>query len=100
MKKPARKASRITLRLQKANQAGLQAAAEAAGMSLATWARETLAQAARDARLAAEIDALRVQLAAFRAGALDRDYFIQVSQHLDKKLNALLAHLKIQMPGE
>ena len=99
MKKRSSQA-RLTIRLDDTLQNELQAVAGDAGMSVAAWARLALAQTARDARQAAELDALRGELAALRAASLDRDYFVVVAQHLDNKINALLAHHKIQMPGD
>ncbi len=100
MKKRSIQARRITVRLKAEETRALETAAGEAGMNVAAWARSALSQAAREDRQAAELEALRGELAALRAAALDRDYFITVAQHLDKKINALLAHLKIQMPGE
>lgn len=87
MKKPARKANRITLRLASAIAADLQAAAEAAGMSIAAWAREALAQAARDARRADELAALRGELAELVA-ELRTDVTVQ-REDVDTKLKLI-----------
>ena len=113
MKKSLTKTQRLTIRLSAREAAALAAAAATAGIPLAAQARAAVTAAAREAERNAELDNLRTELAALRAGhekdlesiaqalskALDRDYFVTVAQHLDAKLNAIIAHHKIQ-PGE
>lgn len=99
-KRVGQASSRVTVRLPPALARELEAAAGAAGMNVAAWARAALSEAARDGRRADELAAQRAELAALRAATLDCDYFIVVMQHFDKKMNALLEFHQIQMPGE
>ena len=108
------KTQRITIRLPASELAALAAAAASNGIALAAQARAAINASAREAQRNAELDNLRAELAALRAShekdleaiaqalskTLDRDYFIIVTQHLDAKLNTLIAHHKIQVPGE
>lgn len=114
MKKSPAKTQRITIRLPASELAALAAAAKSNGVPLAAQARAAVSAAAREAQRNAELDNLRAELAALRAAhekdletiaasltkTLDRDYFVTVAQHLDAKLNAVIAHHRIQMPGE
>ena len=105
---------RITIRLPARELAELAAAAKSNGVPLATQARAAVSAAAREAQHGAELTQLQAEVAALRTGQtadleaiavtlaknLDRDYFVRVAQHLDAKLDAIIAHHKIQTPGE
>ncbi len=114
MNKSPTKTQRITIRLPARELAELAAAAASTGVPLAAQARAAVSAAAREARHGAELTQLQAEVAALRSGQtadleaiavalaknLDRDYFVAVSKHIDAKLNAILAHHKIQVPGE